>query len=148
MARGWKADLRRTETAICKTGRDVFQPTVQPMNDLHALVDALYAGLNAVDVPGLENLFLPAATIVRVVTPMTVHTVGSWASGLAGVFTANEELELSRRVERHGALAQVTSRFVIRDRATKAPLRSGTNAFSLVHDGSRWWFASATWVVD
>lgn len=118
------------------------------MTDPHALVDALYAGLNAIDLPGLEDLFLPAATIVRVVTPMTVHTVTSWASGLPNVFTANEELELSRRVEQHGALAQVVSRFVIRDRATRAPLRSGLNAFSLVHDGARWWFASATWVVD
>lgn len=144
----WKADLRRTDTAIRKTGSDVFQVTVRPMNDPHALVDALYAGLNAVDVAGLKNLFLPAATLVRVVTPMTVHSVESWSSGLSSVFTANEELELSRRVEQHGALAQVTSRFVIRDRATKTPLRSGTNAFSLVHDGSRWWFASATWVLD
>lgn len=118
------------------------------MNDPHALVDALYAGLNAVDLPRLKTLFLPTATIVRVVAPMTVHTVDSWSAGLPTVFTANEELELSRRVEQHGALAQVRSRFVIRDRVTRAPLRSGTNAFSLVHDGSRWWLASATWVLD
>ena len=112
------------------------------------MVDALSAGINPVDLPRLKNLFLPAATIVHAVAPMTVHTVDSWSSGLPSVFTANEELELSRRVDRHGALAQVLSRFVIRDRATKATLRSGTNAFSLVHDGARWWFASATWVLD
>ena len=124
--------------------RDAMNDGASP----HELIDALYAGLNAIDLARLKGLFLPAATIVRVVTPMTVHTVDSWSSGLASVFTANEELELSRRVDQHGALAQVLSRFVIRDRVTKAPLRSGTNAFSLVHDGSRWWLASATWVLD
>jgi len=126
-----------------------FRRTVLPMNDpTRWSTRSPRASTNPVDLPRLKNLFLPAATIVHVVAPMTVHTVDSWSSGLPSVFTANEELELSRRVDRHGALAQVLSRFVIRDRATKATLRSGTNAFSLVHDGARWWFASATWVLD
>jgi ketosteroid isomerase-like protein len=115
---------------------------------VHALVDALYAGLNALDAARLRQLYLPGAAIVRAVRPMSTPGLEGWLAGLPAVFTEHEELELGRRVELHGDLAQVTSRFLIQHRVTKAPLRSGTNLFTLVFDGARWWFAAAAWVVD
>jgi hypothetical protein len=115
---------------------------------VHDLVDALYAGLDALDVERLRRLFLPGAIIVRAARPMSTPGLDAWLAGLSSVFTDNEELELERRVEAHGDLAHVTSRFLIRNRVTAAPLRSGTNLFSLVCDGERWWIAAAAWVLD
>ncbi|MDX2013408.1 MAG: hypothetical protein SFW67_24670 [Myxococcaceae bacterium] len=112
------------------------------------LVDALYLGLNALDAPRLRGLYLPRAALVRAVQPLSQPTIDAWLDGLPGVFTENEELELERRVELHGDLAAVTSRFLIRNRATRAPLRSGTNLFTVVFDGTRWWFAAAAWTLD
>lgn len=121
------------------------------MNDgdsVHALVDALYEGLNALDAARLRSLFLPGAMLARAVEPLSTPPVEEWLAGLPGLFTEHEELELGRRVELHGALASVTSRFLIRHRLTRAPLRSGTNVFTVVFGGARWWFAAAAWVVD
>ncbi|MCU0695099.1 MAG: hypothetical protein MUC96_01070 [Myxococcaceae bacterium] len=115
---------------------------------VNTLVDALYRGLDTLDAPRLRALYLPGATLVRAVEPLSRPTLDAWLDGLPTVFTENEELELERRVEPHGALALVTSRFLIRHRVTHAPLRSGTNVFTVVFDGTRWWFAAAAWSLD
>lgn len=114
----------------------------------HDVVDALYAALATVDVPQLATLYLPQATLVRVGPPLTVHTFDSWSKGLSAFFSTHEELECSRTVQANARVALIVSRFVIRDRASRVPTHTGTNHFSLVFDGARWWLASVTWTVD
>jgi hypothetical protein len=114
----------------------------------HDVVDALYASLTTVDVPRLATLYLPQATLVRVGPPLTVHTFDSWSKGLPAFFSAHEELECSRTVESTRRVALIVSRFLIRERSTRATTHTGTNHFSLVFDGTRWWLASVTWAVD
>lgn len=115
----------------------------------HELVDALYVGLQAANVEMLRPLFIPTATLVRAVDPITIHTVESWLAGLHDAFAEIEELEDQRYlIERHGSVAVAMSQFSVRHRVTKAMQRSGTNAFSMVRDGLQWRIASVTWALD
>lgn len=114
----------------------------------HALIDALYTGINALDTTSLRALFVPGTTLVRVGPPLSVLSFDAWATGLPTVFTENEEVELSRLVALHGDLAHVTSRFLIRHRATQAPVRAGTNSLTLAHGAEGWRLAAAVWVAD
>jgi hypothetical protein len=114
----------------------------------HELLDALYAGINALDAPALRSSFVPGVCLVRVGPPLAVMTIDTWLNGLPTIFTEHEELELSRIVEPHGPLAHATSRFVIRHRVTKQPLRAGTNSLTLTFTDGVWRFAAAVWVAD
>lgn len=114
----------------------------------HELIDSLYTGINALDAPGLRSLFVPGVSLVRVGPPLVAMTIDTWLTSLPTVFTENEELELSRVVELHGTLAHVTSRFLIRHRTTKQPLRAGTNSLTLAFSDGAWRFAAAVWVAD
>jgi hypothetical protein len=56
------------------------------------------------------------------------------------------EDEIHRKVDKFGNIAQVFSTYEARrDRAEPAPYSRGINSIQLLHDGSRWWFASIMW---
>ena len=55
------------------------------------------------------------------------------------------EIEIGRRIERFGHVAQVRSVYETR-RGAKAPLLGrGVNYLLLFWDGTRWWISSAVW---
>lgn len=112
----------------------------------HETIDLLYRCINALDTDGLRRLFVPEVRVVRVGPPLAVMTVDEWLTGLPTIFVEHEELELSRLVEVHDAMAMVTSRFLIRHRATKAPFRIGTNALTLVQAEGSWRIGAAVWM--
>ena len=55
------------------------------------------------------------------------------------------EVEVSRRVDRFGNIAQVWSRYEGRRSVDGEPFMRGTNSIQLFHDGDRWWVVSVLW---
>jgi hypothetical protein len=113
-----------------------------------AVLDQLYAKLNALEAPALRELFWPWASLIRAVEPQSPLTFDAWASGLPSVFTEHEEVELSRQFQLHGLAARATSRFRIRHRKSGATLREGTNLLTFTQRAGEWRIAAVAWVVD
>jgi hypothetical protein len=66
----------------------------------------------------------------------------------AGYFNENSfyEIELARRVERYGHIAQVFSTYESRSALDdEQPFARGINSIQLMHDGERWWVMSIMW---
>ncbi len=55
------------------------------------------------------------------------------------------EVEIARRVERFGDIAQVFSTYESRHSPEGEPFTRGINSIQLMHDGSRWWVVSILW---
>ncbi len=55
------------------------------------------------------------------------------------------ELELARRTDRFGAIAQAYSSYASFRHAETAPFSRGINAIQLFWDGTRWWILSIAW---
>ncbi|MDH4131863.1 MAG: hypothetical protein OEV95_08660 [Gemmatimonadota bacterium] len=55
------------------------------------------------------------------------------------------EIELGRRVEQFGNVAQVRSVYEMRRTADGPPFGRGVNYLLLYWDGARWWITSAVW---
>ena len=62
-------------------------------------------------------------------------------------FAANAfyEIEVARRVERFGNIAQVWSTYEARRAPDEPPFLHGVNSIQLFHDGGRWWVMSVLW---
>jgi len=55
------------------------------------------------------------------------------------------EIELGRRVEQFGNVAQVRSAYEMRRTAEDPPFGRGVNYLLLYWDGARWWISGAVW---
>jgi hypothetical protein len=56
------------------------------------------------------------------------------------------EQEISRKVDAHGALAQVFSAYEARHKlADPKPFLRGVNSIQLLNDGTRWWVLTVAW---
>jgi len=55
------------------------------------------------------------------------------------------EIEIGRKVERFGNVAQVRSAYEMRRAAEGPPIGRGVNYLLLYWDGSRWWISGAVW---
>ena len=55
------------------------------------------------------------------------------------------EIEIGRRVERFGNVAQVRSAYEMRRAAEGPPFGRGVNYLLLYREGSRWWISAAVW---
>jgi hypothetical protein len=99
-----------------------------------------------------STLYMPGATFVAmqqhdgkpapdIVTPEQFRRAVDREFVRQGFF----EIEIGRRIERFGHVAQVRSVYQTR-RGAKAPLLGrGVNYLLLFWDGTRWWISSAVW---
>jgi len=55
------------------------------------------------------------------------------------------EVEISRRVDRFGNIAQIWSAYHGRRSPEAEPFLRGINSIQLFHDGDRWWVVSVLW---
>jgi hypothetical protein len=77
-----------------------------------------------------------------------VLTLDEYGAQAAGYFDENGfyEIEIARRVERFGHIAQVFSTYESRHALDDAePFARGINSIQLMHDGDRWWVLSISW---
>ena len=132
------------------------------MNDtesLDAIIRAMYesvsgpAGLDR-DTLRERSLFMPGAHLVRVAltadgTPQArVMDVEAYLKDTADFFRENDfyEVEIARRTEVFGQIAQVFSTYEARhDLADPEPFKRGINSIQLFNDGNRWWIVNMLW---
>jgi hypothetical protein len=125
---------------------------------LAALLDTFYDTISGPAGPRdwtrERDLFHPAARLMRTGVDaegrpwIRVMTVEEYIVDTTPFFAADDfyELEVARRVERFGNVAQVRSVYEAR-RRPDAPelLKRGVNLIQLYHDGTRWWVISVLW---
>jgi hypothetical protein len=126
---------------------------------LDAIIHALYATVSGPagaerDTPGMRDLFMPGAHLVRTSvaedgTPQAkVMDVEGYVRDTADYFRGNGfyEVEIARRTDLFGQIAQVFSTYEARnDRSEAEPFKRGINSIQLFNDGNRWWVVNVLW---
>ncbi|HEY6189288.1 MAG TPA: hypothetical protein VIW80_16670 [Pyrinomonadaceae bacterium] len=132
------------------------------MNDtesLDAIILALYETVSgpagqARDTPRMRSLFMPGAHLVRtsVAEDGTPHAqmmdVDDYERDTADFFRRNAfyEVEIARRTDLFGNIAQVFSTYEARNDAGESkPFKRGINSIQLFNDGKRWWIVNMIW---
>lgn len=102
--------------------------------------------------PGLEQVFSRSARITRVTPDGTDYLEPKSFLEMTrnllemGAYTAFYEVEVARRVERFGKVAQVWSLYETRrHRAAQAPLSSGINSIQLLREAQGWRVIGLLW---
>ena len=126
---------------------------------LDAIIRAMYesvsgpAGLNR-DTLRERSLFMRGAHLVRVTltdngTPQAkVMDVEGYLKDTADFFRENNfyEVEIARRTEVFGQIAQVFSTYEARHALDDPePFKRGINSIQLFNDGNRWWIVNMLW---
>jgi hypothetical protein len=131
---------------------------VADVGSLEAIIAALYDTISGPpghrDWERLRGLFLPGARLI----PSGRKQDGSIVARVLSVDEFIEasqprlreegffEREISRRVERFGAVAHVFSTYESRHAKDDAkPFVRGINSIQLFHDGKRWWVVTIFW---
>ena len=78
---------------------------------------------------------------------MDVFDIEGYIASRTPFFAENDfhEVEVSRRVDRFGNIAQVWSQYEGRRSAAGEPFLRGVNSIQLFYDGDRWWIVSMLW---
>jgi hypothetical protein len=78
---------------------------------------------------------------------MEVFDVEGYIASRTPFFAQNDfhEVEVSRRVDRFGNIAQVWSQYEGRRSPEGEPFMRGINSIQLFNDGDRWWIVSVLW---
>ena len=101
-----------------------------------------------------REIFHPAARLMRTGVDeqgkpwIRVMNVDDYIEDTAPFFAANDfyEIEVARRVDRFGNVAQVRSVYEARRSPDDAEIvKRGVNSIQLFHDGERWWVVSVLW---
>jgi hypothetical protein len=76
-----------------------------------------------------------------------VFDVDGYRASREPFFAANDfwEIEIGRRVERFGSIAQAWSAYEARPSPDGAVIKRGINSVQLFFDGARWWIVSIAW---
>src|ERR1043165_1302861 len=126
---------------------------------LDAIIRAMYesvsgpAGLDR-DTLRERSLFMPGAHLVRVAltedgTPQAkMMDVEAYLKDTADFFRENDfyEVEIARRTEVFGQIAQVFSTYEARHGLDDpVPFKRGINSIQLFNDGDRWWIVNMLW---
>ena len=125
---------------------------------LDALLDAFYDTISGPAGPRdwsrERDIFHPAARLMRTGVDaggrpwVRVMSVDDYIADTTPFFAANDfyEIEVARRVERFGNVAQARSVYEARRRPGDPELlKRGVNFIQLYHDGDRWWLISVLW---
>lgn len=142
---------------------EVGAPAADPadVESIDAIVTAAYDVISGPAGPRdwdrLRSLFAPGATLVPTApgpqgkTSPRVLTVEDFIRVAGASFSQNPfyEVETGRTSERFGNVASVMSGYASRrDPADEEPFQRGVNAFTLLHDGERWYVLSIAWDID
>lgn len=126
---------------------------------IDAILTALYACISGPageerDWKRFRALFVPDARLEAVIwrgegnLSLRVFTVDDYIR-TAGAYLKDNgffEKEISRKVDRFGAIAQAFSSYEAFDTAgSVVPRKRGINSVQLYHDGARWWIVSVLW---
>jgi len=128
-------------------------------SSIEAIVHAVYDVISgpagrARDWDRFRSLYLPGARLVRTSIgpdgrPLAqAMDVRAYEADTTDYFRreAFYEVEVARRVERFGNIAQVFSVYEARHAPDEArPFKRGINSLQLFHDGRRWWVVSILW---
>jgi hypothetical protein len=122
---------------------------------VHALYDVISGPVGALrDWDRFRSLFFPGARLVRTsIGPdgrprAQAMDVRAYEADTADYFCREPfyEIEVARRIERFGNIAQGFSVYEARHAPGDAhPFRRGINSIQLFHDGQRWWVVSVLW---
>jgi hypothetical protein len=76
-----------------------------------------------------------------------VFDVDGYIASRTPFFAANDfwEIEIGRRVERFGSIAQAWSAYEARPSPDGPVIKRGVNSVQLFYDGTRWWIVSILW---
>ena len=132
-------------------------PRREDVESIEGILNALYESISGPAGPRdwdrERSLFAPGGRLqpTRVKEEgggvMDVFDVEGYIASRSPFFVQNDfhEIEVSRRVDRFGNIAQVWSQYEGRRSPDQEPFLRGINSIQLFHDGDRWWVVSVLW---
>lgn len=137
----------------------VHSMTANPFDveTVDGIIQALYASISGPAGPRdwhrFHSLFMPGAILMNAaprpdtLPPPRALSPEGYREWAAPYFVANAfyEVEVARRMERFGTIAQVWSTYVSRRAPGEQPFARGINSIQLVWHQGRWWVASIVW---
>lgn len=145
--------------------QDQEYPRAEDVATAEAAVLAAYDALSRA--PGessewerFRSLHLPSALLIPnteqrggEMAPLSVDGFIDWIDGIteqnAPIGSPQDQGFVEEQVhmvkQRYGDVVQIMSTYAMRPHGQDQILGRGINAFTLVHDGDRWWIASVAW---
>lgn len=124
------------------------------VESVDAIVTALYESISGPAGPRdwdrMRSLFVPAGRMVPVrslddgTAAVECLDIESYIASRSPYLDENplHEVEVGRRVDRFGQIAEVWSTYDGYHTLEEAPFFRGANSLQLFHDGDRWWIVS------
>ena len=134
-----------------------MEPRREDVESIDGLIKALYDVISGPAGPRdwdrQQTLFLPGARLVPTRpnpeggATADIFDADGYVASRSPFFAANDfwEVEIARKVDRFGNIAQVWSVYEGRRAHDAEPFMRGINSIQLFHDGSRWWVVSILW---
>jgi len=78
---------------------------------------------------------------------LRIMNIEQWMEGARDLFLREDffEIEIARKVDRFGQIAQVFSTYECRRQANGPAYMTGINSFQLLHKEGRWWVVNCFW---
>lgn len=78
---------------------------------------------------------------------LRIMNIEQWIEGARDLFLREDffEVEIARKVDRFGQIAQIFSTYECRREANGPAYMTGINSFQLLHKDGRWWVVNCFW---
>lgn len=132
-------------------------PRREDVDSIEGIVKALYENISGPAGPrdwDRERSLLAPGARLQPTRPkeggggiMDVFDIEGYIASRTPFFAQGDfyEVEVSRRVDRFGNIAQVWSQYEGRRSPEGEPFMRGINSIQLFNDGDRWWIVSVLW---
>jgi hypothetical protein len=160
-------EAKTEQPATASSAADPFAgiPPAKPADvaSMDAIIAALYdvisgdAGVER-DWDRFRSLFYPGARMIPTGPARPGGKVSVRVASPEAYIKASEgflegegfhEQEISRKVDAHGAIAQVFSAYEARKKLSDPkPFLRGVNSIQLLNDGTRWWVLTVAWAPE
>ena len=122
-------------------------------NLVTALYDAISGPIGERDWDRIRHFYLPGARLIPTGTRpngehgLRILTVEEWIESARPLFARQAffEVEIDRRIDRFGQIAQVFSTYEYRFAEDEPGHLKGINSFQLLHKDGRWWIVTVFW---
>ncbi|MGH8034773.1 MAG: hypothetical protein ACREO9_06070, partial [Lysobacterales bacterium] len=135
------------------------QPDARPgdVNSLDAIITAMYESISGSrggrDWDRIRSLHLPGSRLIPTGVRVTgdnglrILDIEGWIDGARPLFETNDfyEVEVARRTERFGKIAQAFSTYECRSEKNGPAYMRGINSIQLLEKDGRWWVVNVFW---
>ncbi|HKX55031.1 MAG TPA: hypothetical protein VJN01_02975, partial [Xanthomonadales bacterium] len=129
------------------------EDVASPESLVLAVYDAISAPRGERDWNRIRSFYLEGARLIPTGLRangehgLRIMNIEQWIEGARDLFLREDffEVEIARKVDRFGQIAQIFSTYECRREANGPAYMTGINSFQLLHKDGRWWVVNCFW---